>query len=182
MREQRLEFGPSVKGLLIDTLGKELPPTVIATLRSEGLDVEKPLLPAYPADVYVRCLKHVARGLWPELTEAEGLQRLGERAVLGLNSNFLGKALVTLMRTIGLRRAVLRIDRAFRNSNNYTRVEAKALSPTSVEFIFNTTGGMPTYFEGVFVAIVPVLGGREARVTHGPLDGERHRYELSWVE
>lgn len=181
MTEQRLEFGPSISGLLIDTLGSEVTPELKASLRAEGLDLDRPLLPAYPAALYVKCLRIVARALWPTETEDDALRHFGGHAVEGLNSNFLGRALVTLMRVIGLRRAVLRLDRAFRNSNNYTKVDVRELTLTSVEFIFNTVMGTPTYFEGVFLTMVPILGGREPRVEHGPLEGERHRYVLSWT-
>lgn len=179
--EQRLEFGPSLSGLFIDTLGKDLTPSIRAELKAAGLDLDRPLLPAYPAKVFESSLRVVARGLFPELSEDEALRRLGHRAVDGLNTNFLGRAVLLVAKTVGLRRVVLRIDRVFRNSNNYTRVETVERSPTSVEFVFNTVNGTPTYFEGVLCAAVALCGGREPRVEHQPLDGERHRFVLSWT-
>lgn len=180
--EQRLEFGPAMSGLFIDTLGKELTPQIRAALKLEGLDLDKPLLPAYPPRVFEKALRIVARGLYPQHSEEDGLKQLGRRAVEGLNTNFLGRAVVLAAKAVGLRRVILRVDRAFRNSNNYMRVEPRELSPTSAEFTFNTVNGTPSYFEGVFAAVVDLCGGREPRVQQEALDGERHRFVLSWSE
>ncbi|PZR16734.1 MAG: hypothetical protein DI536_06155 [Archangium gephyra] len=180
--EQRLEFGPAMSGLFIDTLGKALTPELRASLKTEGVDLDKPLLPAYPARVFERAVRVVARGLYADRSEDEGLRLLGRRAVEGLNTNFLGRAVLLAAKALGLRRVILRIDRTFRNSNNYMRVDARELSPTSAEFIFNTVNGMPTYFAGVLSAVVEVFGARDGQVTHEPLDGERHRFVLSWTE
>lgn len=182
MTEERLEFGPAISGLFIDTLGKEITPSIRAALKAEGVDLDKPLLPAYPAKTFEKSVRIVSRSLYASLPEDEALRLLGRRAVEGLNTNFLGRALVMVARTMGLRRTMLRVDRAFRNSNNYMRVEPRELSPTSTEFTFNTVNGTPTYFEGVFLAVIEMFGGRDARVQVEQLDGERHRFVLNWSE
>lgn len=107
---------------------------------------------------------------------------LGRRAVEGLNTNFLGRAVLLAAKAVGLRRVILRIDRTFRNSNNYMRVETRALSPTSAEFVFNTVNDMPTYFEGVLTAVVEVFGARDGQGQREVLDGECHRFVLSWSQ
>ncbi|MGV3622260.1 MAG: DUF2378 family protein [Archangium sp.] len=180
--EQRLEFGPAMSGLFIDTLGKELTPAIRAQLKANGVDLDKPLLPAYPAAVFEKSARIVARGLYPDRSEDEALRMLGRRAVEGLNTNFLGRAVLLAAKAVGLRRVILRIDRTFRNSNNYMRVETRELSPTSAEFVFNTVNDMPTYFEGVLTAVVEVFGARDGQVQREVLDGERHCFVLSWSE
>lgn len=182
MSEERLEFGPSVHGLFIDTFGGALTPELRDALRAEGLDVDRPLKPSYPVAVYVRCVRLMARALSPELSEDDALRVMGGRAVEGLGSNFLGRSLLSVVRTMGLRRTLLHAERAFRNSNNYTRVTPRVLNPTAVELIFNTVVGIPTYVEGVLLAGATLLGGREPRVESAPLDGERHRFALHWQE
>lgn len=170
-----------MSGLFNDTLGKELTPQIRAALKAEGVDLDK-LLPAYPASAFEKSLRIVARGLYAESSEDDALRMLGRRAVEGLNTNFLGRAVLLAAKAVGLRRVILRVDRAFRNSNNYIRVEARELSPTSAEFTFNTVNGTPTYFAGVLEAVVDVFGAHHARVQVEPLDGERHRFVLSWTE
>lgn len=182
MSAERLEFGPSVHGLFIDTFGAALTPELKVAMRAHGLDLDRPLRPSYPAASYVACVRLMARALSPELPEPDALRVMGGRAVEGLGSNFLGRSLLSVLRAMGLRRSLLHAERAFRNSNNYTRVEAQVLSPTAVELTFNTVQGMPTYVEGVLLAIAQVLGGREPRVESNPLDGERHRFVLHWKE
>ena len=182
MPEERLEFGPSVHGLFVDTFGSALTPEIRAALCAQGIDLSQPLSPAYPAARYVACVKVVARGLRPDLPEDEALKAMAARAVNGLTSNFLGRALLSAVRTLGLRRALLGAERAFRNSNNYTRIEATLLAPTSVELVFNTVMGIPSYVEGVLVAATELLGGRDPQVESTPLDGEKHRFVLHWKE
>lgn len=182
MSAERLEFGPSVRGLFIDTFGATLTVELKGAMRAQGLDLDRPLQPSYPAASYVACVRLMARALSPELTEDDALRVMGGRAVEGLSSNFLGRSLLSVVRAMGLRRTLLHTERAFRNSNNYTRVEAQVMSPTSVELTFNTVMGLPTYIEGVLLAAPKLLGGREPRVESTPLDGERHRFVLHWKE
>jgi uncharacterized protein (TIGR02265 family) len=182
MSEERLEFGPSLRGLFIDALGPELTDAMKADLRAAGLNVDAPLLPAYPAATFAKCVRVVARGLKPDLSEDDALRSMGRRAVDGLSTNFIGRALLSVVRLLGIRRTLLRMERAFRNSNNYTRIETQQLTPTSMELTFNTVIGIPAYFEGVMSAVGEALGGSATQVESSPLDGERHRFVVHWKE
>ena len=182
MTEERVEFGASVHGLFIDTYGASLTPELKAAMRAEGIDFDQPLRSSYAAEPYVRCVRLLARALTPALAEDDALRELGAGAFNGLNSTFLGRSVLSVLKPLGLRRSLLHTERAFRNGNNYTRVEGQVLNPTAVELTFNTVMGIPTYVEGVLLAAATALGGREPRVESTPLDGERHRFALHWKE
>ena len=182
MPEKRWEFGPSVHGLFVEVLGEDLGPWRRDRLRELGLDLDRPLLPAYPAEQYVACLRFVARELAPEVDEEEALRRLGRRAVLGLRRSMLGKPVISLFSMLGIRRTLRSLSPAYRTANNYIQVRVRELGPRCLEIEFSTVTGIPSFFEGTFLSGVEMLGGREVRVESRSEADERWTYRITWEE
>jgi hypothetical protein len=61
---EKLLFDHTVESLL-RTLERPIPPAQIAGLDALGLDLSKPLLPAYTLDTYVALIDFISQQRWP---------------------------------------------------------------------------------------------------------------------
>jgi hypothetical protein len=61
--EERLVFTPAMEALFVRALGRMVTPDLVSSLRELGIDLEKPLLPAYPFSQWVRALELSAAAL-----------------------------------------------------------------------------------------------------------------------
>lgn len=177
---EQIEFSQSVEGLFIKGLGKMLTPELRSSLRAFGLDLDRPLLPGYPAADFHRCVETVARGLYPGLDRDEALRRIGHRAVSGLEEGVVGRALAAGLRLIGPRRSLQRVERIFKNNNNYQEARLLDLSESEAHVQLSFVFGMPTYYQGLFEASVSAIGARDARVEIVPTPPPGVRLRITW--
>src|SRR4051794_26244070 len=105
---ERLVFSPSVEALLMRGVGNQMTPGLKAQLRNVGIDLDRPLLPAYPSDTWQTAVGVIAKTLHPHLSMGQAQWKLGESTVYGFEQTVLGKAMVALSKLIGPRRALLR--------------------------------------------------------------------------
>lgn len=145
---QRLWFGPVVDGLFCKALRSYWTPSLLAGLREFGIDLEKPLLPAYPAEDFARAIKFTAKELYA-LPLDEGMYLVGQQAWRGFTDTMVGKAMVTLLRVIGPRRTLPRSGRNFRSGTNYIEVVVTERAPSCFTVQFNDVDDIPNFFRGL---------------------------------
>jgi uncharacterized protein (TIGR02265 family) len=114
-------FTQSVESLFVHALGGRLDATVREELRRLGLDLDRPLLPAYPVRTWEAALVLAGRTLFPQVTPAEARFELGRLMIAHYDDTVLGKAVVAMGRLIGPRRTLERMTRNIRTSNNYVQ-------------------------------------------------------------
>jgi uncharacterized protein (TIGR02265 family) len=178
---EQIEFSQSVEGLFIKGLGHRLTPDIRQSLREAGLDLDRPLRPGYPAADFHRWVELLASALHPELERDEALRLVGRLAVTGLEQGLVGKAVAAGFRLIGPRRSLQRVDRAFKNNNNYQVAKVLALSENEARISMAYVFGIPTYYQGVFEASsIVVLGGVQATVEVLPSPPPGTTLKISW--
>ena len=165
MSSEHIEFSQSVEGLFIKGLGPMLTPTIKSSLRATGLDLDKPLRPGYPATDFHKWIEQVSVAIYPDLPRDEAVRRIGHRAVSGLEEGMIGKALSAGLKLIGPRRSLQRVERIFKNNNNYQQATLVELGERDARVKLNEVYGLPTYYQGLFEAAVTAIGAKEPKVT-----------------
>lgn len=155
----------------------------MALLRDAGLDLQAKLKPAYPAEDFFRWIKLAAAHLHPTLSERDAAKKIAEAAVhKGLQATLLGRALLAMMKAIGVRRALLQIGRSFKHGNNYVDATVTEKGPTAMEIRFNTVMDTPGYFEGILESGARLLHARNVRVTELAAEGEALSFRIEWTD
>ncbi|MDP2269486.1 MAG: DUF2378 family protein [Archangium sp.] len=162
---EQIEFSQSVEGLFIKGLGAMLTPPIREKLRAKGLDLDKPLRPGYPAVEFHRWIEFIASIIYPDDRKEEAVRRVGHRAVSGLEEGLIGKALSAGLKLIGPRRSLQRVERIFKNNNNYQVATLLELGERDAKVQLSEVFGLPTYYQGLFEAAVAAIGAKEPRVT-----------------
>lgn len=176
--EERLVFSPSVEALLIRGVGDRLTDEMRAQVKELGIDLARPLLPAYSNTVWNRVVDHIAVSLYPELEMAEAQYKLGQSTVYGFERTALGKAMVAVSKLIGPRRALLRFAGSSRSSNNYSYMEAREVSPNEIELDTSPFEGRSEYVQGCLSALIDLTGGKNGDVELVSFDREQERLIL----
>lgn len=164
MSSEQIEFSQSVEGLFLKGLGAMITPTIKSSLRATGLDLDKPLRPGYPAADFHKWVIQVGTALYPDLSRDEAVRRIGHRAVSGLEEGMIGKALSAGLKLIGPRRSLQRVERIFKNNNNYQQASLIELGERDAKVKLSEVFGLPTYYQGLFEAAVTAIGAKEPKV------------------
>ncbi len=162
--QERLVFAPSVEALLIRGVGTRMTSHLRDQLRGLGIDLEKPLLPAYRSDVWQQAVDLIAQELHPGSSMGEAQRKLGESTVSGWEQTLIGKAMITLTKLYGPRRILLRFPQMSKSSNNYSSMTVKEVSPLELEMVCHPFEGWPEYVQGCICAVASMAGAKEPRV------------------
>jgi len=182
VRDGNLEFQNTIEGVIIRTLGNKLTPELKAKLRASGLDLDKKLLPAYPAVDFHRWVAIAAEYVYPNVGATEAVRLFGRQSLVGLGETMIGKAMKLSLTLIGPRRALQRAGRSFRSNNNYIVVEAKELTPTSMELKFNEVYSLPSYYQGVLEGACMLIGAKQCTVRLDSMLGNGARFIAEWQD
>ena len=123
--DERLVFPSLIEGYM-KGLGPRFDDALKRKLKANGLDVAK-LPPAVPANDMLAHMRTIAAHGWPDEPELEQLRLLGLSAIRGWSTGLLGSAASAMIRLVGPRRALNRLDRAFSTTNNFNRAKQAAL-------------------------------------------------------
>jgi uncharacterized protein (TIGR02265 family) len=177
---QRLIFEQAVEGLFLRGLAGRLTPTLKAQLREAGVDLERPLLPAYPWEVWERCVGLTARALHPGESEEVGWRLVGERMVDGYRETLVGGAMFGMLRLLGPKRMVGRTRQNFRSGNNYTEASITEVGPSAVDLWMNEVGRLRYFTQGAVLAGMRGAGAPDVRVEVARFDDAGVTFRVSW--
>lgn len=182
-RTSHLEFQHTIEGLFVNALGADMSPELKDKLRKAGLDLSKPLEPAYPSMKYMEWLRITALHLTPGLPVSEGVRTLGRRFLRGYGETFLGKTVFKVMRLIGVRRSLDRIARSFRTGDNYSDATLNWIDKSEVHITFNEVHDLPTYNQGILEQILIEMRAEEygVEVLSCP-SGVEAVYRVTWKD
>ncbi|MDP1917462.1 MAG: DUF2378 family protein [Myxococcales bacterium] len=180
--EEQLVFGPTLEGLFMRGLAGKLSPGLIQQLRALGLDLEKPLRPAYPRAVVNAAVTLTAKTLYPSVALDEAFYRVGQHVTSGLRATTLGAATLAIVRLVGPKRTLGRLARTFRSTNNYMNVTLRELTPTSWELDLEPSNDYPSYMQAVLEDMLNVAGAEQLKVEVAVHDKARAlcTYRISW--
>lgn len=163
MAQDKLWFSHSIEGLFARGLGARDKPELEAKLRAAGIDLNK-LEPAYPVTKVIAAARTVLPMVWPHLSEAEQHRQLGVAFMTGYAQTFLGSAMVQVMKLIGPRRTLERMQKNLRTGGNYIETRFKAVGATEVELWLSDTSGIPGMYVGIVEEGGRMVGAKNIRV------------------
>jgi uncharacterized protein (TIGR02265 family) len=147
-----LVFSPTIEELFVRRLGPRITPALRDQLRDLGLDLDKPLLPAYPLAAFDAALEVIATSVFSELPRAEAFRELGRLQVDAFAETLLGRASFQLMKLVSLTVFLNRQTRAWRNANNFIQTRLTESGPQTWEVWVNDVGRFPEVIQGILKA------------------------------
>lgn len=182
MSDEQLVFGPTLEGLFLKGLKGQLSAELTATLREKGLDLERPLRPAYPRALVNELILLTARTLHPTLSESDAMYRIGKCVTPGQGSTMMGAAALKIVSLIGPRRTLERMARTFRGTNNYMSVTLSSTGPTAFTLELTPSNQYPSYMQAVIEDMLTLAGAAslKVQVVEHDVAREHCRYRISW--
>ncbi|HEX8538114.1 MAG TPA: DUF2378 family protein [Cystobacter sp.] len=183
MSDTPLVFNHTVQGLFSRAFPQGVPAALKEKLRAAGVDLDKPLLPAYPVQTWSQCITLSAPVVFPNELPSVAWHKLGERMIDGYQETMIGRAMFASLRLLGPRRMLLRAKRSFRSGNNYTEVEFTDVSETEMDLWFNETHEVLRHFTAGLVMAGMRMGGAELpRVGILHTDARGVTFRATWAQ
>jgi uncharacterized protein (TIGR02265 family) len=150
-------FGTSVEAL-VRVLGPNLDEGVRQRFLDLGVNLERPN-PAYPYEQWIDALRLAMAIKWPGLEHEEATYRMGRAIFESYGQTVMGKALLQLVKVLGPRRALERMTRNLRTTNNYSETRLTVVGPNQYQLWVNKVA-FPHYFRGLIEAGLEFGGAR----------------------
>ncbi|MBE2250442.1 MAG: DUF2378 family protein [Myxococcus sp.] len=147
---------------LARVLGPALDEDVHQRFLALGVDLRNPN-PAYPYEVWVDALTLALKVLWPGVPREEATYRLGRAIVTSFGDTGMGKALLGLVKVLGPHRALERMGRNLRTTNNYSETRLTPAGGNRYELWVNRVV-FPDFFRGLVEAGLESGGATAPRV------------------
>ena len=181
--EEPLCFPQTIEALFVRGLAGRLDKTAKDGLRAIGLDLDKPLRPAYPASVLVQGTELVARHCYPGKPIREAYFLLGQRAVFGMEETFVGRTQVAFAKVVGPLRSLMMLPRHIAGGSNYAVGSVTQVSPTCiVNDILGYKLPYAEFQEGNLSAVVTICNGKDPKTETLSFDpaNEALSVRVSW--
>ncbi|MCU0699964.1 MAG: DUF2378 family protein [Myxococcaceae bacterium] len=174
---EHLIFSQTVEGLL-RAVGP-LSPEVRAHFKTLGLDVDRPLRPAYPLDAFVQMLDFAGGLVAPGQPPLEQTRELGRRFMDAYQNTLIGRAMVAGMRVIGPWRTLDRLSHKFRTGNNFSETHLSRLGPTEAKLWCNRVS-RPGWYLGVIGRGLELAGAQDVTVRLIDQDVAGGTFHVQW--
>lgn len=155
--DAKVVFGNSVEAL-VRVLGPALTEPVRRQFIDLGVDLLKPN-PAYPYAVWISALSLAMKVLWPTLSHEQATYRMGRAIFESYGQTLMGQALLQLIKVLGPKRALERMARNLRTTNNYSETKLTPRGERAFELWVNQVA-FPHYFRGLLEAGLEFGGAR----------------------
>jgi uncharacterized protein (TIGR02265 family) len=182
MKTERLVFDQTVEGLFVRALGSRITPALKLQLKQAGLDLDKRLLPAYPVEVWERCVGIAAKSLHPDQPESEAFRLMGEQHIQGYSETMLGRALFGVARLLNPRRRLARVRQNFRAGNNYQEALITEVGPGEVDMWLNERGMLRHFKHGIVLGSARCAGDLNMKADLRHFDDEGVTFRITWTE
>jgi uncharacterized protein (TIGR02265 family) len=182
-KAEHLWYSQTIEAVFVKGLDGKLTPGIKAEFRKLGLDLDKKLSPAYPVTVVNAACKVLMPVLFPTMSEEEAFHELGLSSMRGWSETLVGKALMQLLKLIGVRRSLLRMHTTMRSGNNYIETSALVVSGNCIELVFSDVSGMPTFYQGIIEEGARMAHAKNLRITTGATSTPPgHTFRVEWDE
>lgn len=176
--DQPLVFGNSWEALT-RVLGDQLDDGLRARFTALGVDMRRPN-PAYPYETWVKSLELAMAVLYPGASEDEGSYRIGRAMLESYGYTLVGRALLAMLRALGPRRSLERMERNLRTTNNYSQLKVIMTSYNTYEITVNHVR-FKHYYRGLFEFGLQNGGARDVKVTiHHEAQPDSFTFHISW--
>ena len=170
-------FSHTIEVLFRKTLAWLITPSIEARLRAVGVDLSKPLDPAYPMRVLDDAIEVIAVHGMPELAKSDALRRVGELQVESFKQTLIGTATFQFLKLLSLQRFLSRMTSSWRQAINFVEATFAPQPDGSLKVRVNDVGRFPEVIQGVLSAAIKAAG-HKVTVSIGARDGLACEYEL----
>jgi uncharacterized protein (TIGR02265 family) len=177
---ERWVFEHTVDGLFRGTLRDRWSAPALQSLCQAGIDLSRPLLPAYSSETWGRALHIAAAELSSDLPLEDCWRRLGQEVINGLVHTVVGRALVSVAGLLGPLRFLRRLNSTLRSADNYVESRLKEVGPHACEVWINEVMAQPAYHQGMLEALVSLAGGQRARARVLTCEGPGAWFRVEW--
>jgi len=174
-------FQQSVEGLFVRGVGERMTPALRGKLLELGIDLAR-LQPGYPNSAVSEAIRFTGAELFPDRPEREALRAVGALFMDGYQHTFMGRAMVQLMKVIGARRSLERMERNFRTGGNFLETRFTSLGQGKVELWFNDVGDIADFYAGVMERGGQLTGAADISVTFTRDAPPACTYLVTWSE
>lgn len=178
--DEKLDFPATYESLFQKALASDVTPALKERLRALGLELDRPLLPGYPAALWPKVVRATTDALYPGVPFAEASRKLGHRFITAYFDTMMGKAVAMVMRTLGPKRSLERLERTLRSTNNYQRTKVTERGPQQMELWVAEVNGVSGWFQGMFDGVVEHLALKEGTSQLLSDDGVSATFLVSW--
>jgi uncharacterized protein (TIGR02265 family) len=178
-QSERVVFENTVKALC-HAVEERLTPEAREELRQAGLDLGRPLLPAYPAEQWARMLGILARTAFPGQAEEEQQRLLGRAVMESWRNTLVGRAAETMARLVGPQRTLARMSHNLRSSDNFCETRLTPSGPHEAELWVSEVLGMPAYYQGIVERVLEAAGAPRHEVQLVSRQGDACTYRVRW--
>lgn len=179
MSAERLWFSTVVEAIFIKGQGPSLTAPMKAKLKEVGIDVDR-LQPAYPVEVVKRACRVLIAERYANLREEEAFHELGVASLKGYTETLLGKAVLQILKVIGVRRSLLRMHTSMRSGNNYLETFSSVVSPNCVELKFSDVSDIPSFYQGILEEGGRLAHAKNLRITTALSAPPAHTFRIEW--
>jgi uncharacterized protein (TIGR02265 family) len=162
----------AVEALFGRGLGRPLPPRLHRRLRELGVDLSRPLLPAYARRTVEAALEVAAEELAPGHAPPRAHRLLGERLARGFVTSVRARAIVTAARAFGTERSIARAAGSHPTPTNFMHL--KLTREHAGRYLVHLTWRppFPELIEGICAGLLVALGAHAVQVEprEGPVD------------
>jgi uncharacterized protein (TIGR02265 family) len=175
--KQKLIFGSVVESLLKTAEGNVKADTErrLAELR---MFFRKPVDPAYPAEHWALAVKLIGADLYPADLYEEQHRKLGAKTVRQFADTFVGKAMFTAAKVMGVGRSLSRMTNNLRTGANFIETKLTNIDERSYELWVSDVSGVPGFYIGLIEVGADYLPGWTDQMRIKSLDGDACTYTL----
>lgn len=178
---EKLWFSVVIEGIFVKGLGDRLTPALKAEIKKAGIDLDK-LQPAYPLEVVHKAFNVVIPRLFPDVPREQALLELGRTSLRGFTETLLGRALLQVLKLIGVRRSLLRMHTSMRSGNNFLETFSTVIGPSCIDLKFSDVSDLPTFYQGILEEGGRLAHAKNLRISTLISDPPMHIYRVEWDE
>jgi uncharacterized protein (TIGR02265 family) len=165
--DSHLVFSQTVEAFLRDAFGDKMTPALQLKIKAVGIDLSKPLDPAYPLAIVEDAIELVAHEAFPALPRPQALVKLGRLQIEAFSRTLIGRATIPVFKVLVRDdlRSLKWIARGFRQANNYVETRVERVGEGHYRLWFNDAGRLPEVIQGILEGGSAMVGsGFEVRI------------------
>lgn len=172
-------YSVAVEAFFLRAMGSRLDAAARARIAEVGIELDRPLLAAYPADVFHRAVALAAEAVRPDLPPDEAHYLAGRDHLQGFVESYSGRMMLAVARKLEPRTILEYTATFIRLGNNFTETTARVTGVNRLDLWINEVGGVPGWYRGIFARGLELAGVPEVAVEH--LEGRQAAtYRMTW--
>lgn len=180
MTPEKLFFDGFVEAMIVRPYGPRLTTRAKQRLRERGLDLGAKLHPGYPSHLLVGWLDVLADELFPGTPRPQAHETIGRDFIIGWKHTLLGSAIMQVVKLLPAKRALGRLQRNFRSTDNFTVIEVTDAGPTAVRLHLHDACGSVEFFYGLLDEGATISSAKHPRCRLDAVEGAGARFTCTW--